>query len=50
VDAAGDPVASWSPVKARESIDVKRLRAQYPAIAADLTMTGQPGRSFRVRG
>ena len=49
VDAAGDPVASWSPVKARESIDVKRLRAQYPAIAADLTMTGQPGRSFRVK-
>ena len=46
VDAAGDKVASWSPVKPRRTVDTAAMKAA--GIYDEFTMIGQPGRSFRV--
>jgi putative phage-type endonuclease len=47
VDAAGDPVCAWSPVKARTTVDTARLKAD--GLFDTYSMSGQPGRSFRVK-
>jgi hypothetical protein len=44
----GRPEVRWSYTKGRKSIDVTRLRKELPAVAAEYTTTGEPGRRFEV--
>lgn len=39
-------IATWSAQDGRETIDTKRLRAEWPDIAAQVTKTGKPSRRF----
>ena len=47
IDPTGSKVATWRPTKAAERIDAKRLRAEFPDVAAAVTLVGKPGRTFR---
>ena len=39
-------IATWSAQDGRETIDTKRLRAEWPDIANQVTATGKPSRRF----
>lgn len=39
-------IATWSAQEGRETIDTKRLRAEWPEVAAQVTATGKPSRRF----
>ncbi|MCC7542473.1 MAG: YqaJ viral recombinase family protein [Deltaproteobacteria bacterium] len=39
-------IATWSAQDGREMIDTKRLRAEWPEVAAQVTSTGKPSRRF----
>lgn len=39
-------IATWSAQDGRETIDTKRLRAEWPDIARQVTSTGKPSRRF----
>ena len=44
----GDTVLTWRPVRARETIDARRLRAERPDVAAAYTTRGEASRRFAL--
>lgn len=48
VDSAGDRIATWSPRKGATTIDKAALKAD--GLLEKYQLTGEPGRTFRVKG
>lgn len=49
VNVDGKRVATWNPVKGRETLDKRSLFAAHPWVKEQYTNTGKPSRSWRVR-
>lgn len=48
VDTMGETLATWRPTQGARKLDLDALRTDHPALAAEYTVRGNPGRQFRL--